>query len=445
MRRLLEASALLAAVFLVSCKEESKPEPTPAAATWHKDVGPLVQRKCGGCHVEGGIAPFALQTYADAAAHRDELRASVESRHMPPWPPSDDCAQYQDDRSLSTEQVALLTGWVDAGAPEGDPADAPPAPPVPTTGLSRVDATLTMPVEYTPQKSPDDYRCFLIDWPYTDTRYVTGFRANPGNQAIVHHVIAYLASPSQVAAAQANDDAEEGPGYTCFGGPGLEGGRVAWLGSWAPGSAGSDYPAKTGLRVAPGSKVVLQVHYNTSHAADHDHPAPVAVDVDPVDPDRTSVALKVDTSVEKVAFVQPWTNPDWVNNKTMDIPAGKADVAHGWAFDPTKVAASLTGGLYKNDQPLTVHSVGLHMHTRGTSTRLEIQRRSGARECLLDIPHWDFHWQGGYSLAQPRVLNPGDSLRLECHWDNSAPGAAAANWGEGTGDEMCLGIFYMTQ
>lgn len=437
MSRMLGASALLAAIFLASCSEEAKPTPTPAPPSWHKDVGPLVQQKCGGCHVEGGIAPVAFQTYADAARYRGEIKASVEAHRMPPWPPADDCAQYQNDRSLSAEQMALITGWVDAGAPEGNPADAPPAPPEPAGGLSRVDATLTMPVDYTPQKSPDDYRCFLIDWPYADTRYVTGFRANPGNPTIVHHVIAYLASPSQVAAAQANDDAEPGPGYTCFGGPGINGGRVAWLGSWAPGSPGEDYPAKTGLRVAAGSKVVLQVHYNTGHAADHDHPLAVS-------PDRTSVSFKVDTTVEKVAFVQPWANPQWLSG-AMDIPAGEANVVHAWAFDPTSVADSLSGGLYKKNEPLTVHSAGLHMHTLGRSARLEIQRRSGARECLLDIPEWDFHWQGGYSLTQSRVVNPGDSVRLECRWDNSAPGAADVNWGEGTGDEMCLGIFYMTQ
>jgi len=42
-------------------------------------------------------------------------------------------------------------------------------------------------------------------------------------------------------------------------------------------------------------------------------------------------------------------------------------------------------------------------------------------------------------------VNPGDSIRVECHWNNSAPGAVDVNWGEGTGDEMCLGLFYMTQ
>lgn len=434
MRRMLGASALLLSSALVACDKEPDPTPKPVPVSWHANVGPLVQQKCGGCHEEGGIGPFALETYAQAYEQREALKSAVLSRHMPPWPPSSDCAEYADDRSLTQEQVALLTGWVDAGAPEGNPSDAPANPRPITTGISRVDATLRMPTAYTPQQSPDDYRCFLLDWPYADLRYVTGFRANPGNVGIVHHVIAFLAEPQQVSAAQALDDKEPGPGYTCFGGPGLDSGRTAWLGSWAPGSPGVDYPSGTGLRVAPGSKVILQVHYNTGHAG---HGGQVG-------PDETSVSFKVDGAVDKEAFVQPWLNPDWLQG-TMKIPAGKADVVHGFAFDPTSVAAQLTGGTFKDGLPITVHNVGLHMHTLGTSARLDIQRRSGARECLLDIPRWDFHWQGGYALRQPRVVNPGDSIRLECHWDNSAPGATDVNWGEGTGDEMCLGLYYMTQ
>jgi hypothetical protein len=429
MRRILGASALLIAGVLAGC--DTKPEP---ANTWHKNVGPLVQRKCGGCHVEGGIAPFSLQTYAQAHEMRDSINAAVRSGHMPPWMPAEDCAEYQHERSLDAEELALLTGWVDAGAPEGDPAEAPTESEPAQPGLSRVDSRLTMPTAYTPRQSPDDYRCFLLDWPYTDTRYVTGFRGEPGNRGIVHHVIAFLAEPQQVAAAQALDDAEEGPGYTCFGGPGLNSGRVAWLGSWAPGSEGLDYPEKTGLRVAPGSKVILQVHYNTSHAQ-------------PGQPgtDTTSIALKVDSTVDKVAIVQPFTNPNWVTNKTMVIPAGQADVVHGFTFDPSRYLEQISGGVFQNNQPMTVHDVGLHMHTLGTSARLEIQRRSGTRECMLDIPRWDFHWQSSYAFTQPKVVNPGDALRIECHFNNSRPGAVEANWGEGTGDEMCLGLLYLTQ
>ncbi len=436
MRRVIGAGVLLAAVAaLSSCEEPREPTPQPVPTTWHKNVGPLIQQKCGGCHTEGGIASFALQTYEQAHAQREAIKASVQSGHMPPWPPSKECAQYQDDRSLGSEEVALIARWVDAGGPEGNPADAPKNPrPPPSGGLSREDLKLSMPVDYTPLQNPDDYRCFIIDWPYSDARFVTGFRANPGNAGIVHHVIAYLVEPSQVAAAQTLDDNEPGPGYTCFGGPGLNGGRMAWLGSWAPGSLGMDYPAGTGLRVAAGSKVILQVHYNTSHGHGGE-----AVS------DRTSVSMKVDTAVDKVAFVQPWTNINWIRNRSMNIPAGQADVVHAWGTDPTPVLQQLTGGVFQNNKAITLHDVALHMHTLGTSTRMEIRRAGGGNECLLDIPRWEFHWQGAYAFREPKVVNPGDSIHLECHWDNSAPGARDANWGEGTGDEMCLGLFYMTQ
>ncbi len=423
---------LVGLAVLAACSED---DPTPTApltpATWHKDVAPVVQTKCGACHVEGGIAPFPLQTYADAFAHRAAIRASVQAGTMPPWPPSTDCSTYKQDRSLDDAQKALLTRWVDEGAAEGDAADTVAAA-APTGGLSRADVILEMPEAYLPTQSPDDYRCFLIDWPETRTRYITGFRADPGNRATVHHVIAFLAKPAQVAAFQALDDASAGPGYTCFGGPGGDARRATWLGGWAPGSLGQDFPEGSGLRVEPGSKVVLQVHYN-------DHGQRAAAD-------RTAVAFKVDDTVKKVAVVQPWTNPDWVSDTVpMHIAAGVADTTHVWSMGPTPFMSFITEGVFVNNVPITVHAAALHMHTRGTHARAEVRHASGARTCLLDIPRWDFHWQGSYALQKPVQVWNGDDLALECHWDNSAPGATERRWGEGTDDEMCLGVFYLTQ
>jgi hypothetical protein len=92
------------------------------------------------------------------------------------------------------------------------------------------------------------------------------------------------------------------------------------------------------------------------------------------------------------------------------------------------------------------------MHTRGTSATLDTLRADGGDECLLDIPRWDFNWQFPYRLVEPTTLNPGDKLRITCHWDNSPQNQPAVdgmpmapgdlNWGEGTGDEMCLGAIY---
>ncbi len=428
MHRYLCASMLLV---VAACGESTAPPSAPVPASYHKDIAPLVQEKCGGCHVEGGIAPFALQSYDEVFLMRNAVKAAVQARLMPPWLAAPDCTEYQQDRSLTQEQIDLLSRWVDEGGAEGDPSEAPAAAPSSQGGLTRVDLELSMPVEYSPRVSPDEYRCFIIDWPESEVRYVTGFRGNPGRRSIVHHIIAFLATPDQVASFTALDDAEPGPGYTCYGGPGGDPGRIGWLGAWVPGNDGTNYPEGTGIRVEPGSKVILQVHYNLSSA--------VAA------PDRTTLSMSLETSVQKVAIMQPWANPAWLQPGGMPIPAGQADVRHRFAFDVVPVISNVTRGVFRNNEPLTVHGAALHMHTLGKWGRLEIERKTGATECLLDIPKWDFHWQGSYAFTQPKQVKTGDRLALECHWDNSGPGAQEVAWGEGTSDEMCLGTFYITQ
>ena len=434
MRQLLRLSTILMA-FLAACGEsKAPPEPPAPPPTYHRDIAPLVQQKCGNCHVEGGIAPFSLQRYEEVFPMRTAIQAAVKLRSMPPWMPAQDCTDYEHDRSLSDEQIALISRWVDEGGAEGNPADAPTTVAPPNVGLSRVDLELVMPQAFTPTQSPDDYRCFVIDWPETEVRYVSGFRANPGQASIVHHVIAFLALPNEVAQYQAMDDAEPGPGYTCYGGPRGKDIRASqqasWLGTWVPGTNGMDYPAGTGIRVNPGSKIVLQVHYNLSSAVSN--------------ADRTSLSLRLESSVQKEAFMQPWANPMWVSGG-MSIPAGQSDVRHRFAFDLVPVVSRVTGGVFRDNQPITLHTSGLHMHTLGKWGKLEIERRTGTNECVLDIPRWNFHWQGQYVLKQSKVVSAGDRIAVECHWDNSLPGAKDANWGEGTEDEMCLGTFYMTQ
>ena len=266
---------------------------------------------------------------------------------------------------------------------------------------------------------------------------MTGFGVKPDKDEIVHHVIAYLAGPSLAKEVKQKDKAEAGPGYTCFGGPGVGNSgsaqsSVGWLGAWAPGTIGQDFPSKTGIRIEPGSTIILQVHYNT-------------LTTDPVE-DQTEIVLKTDQQVDTEAMFVPFTNPQWISQDgAMDIPAGLDDVEHSFSYD----VASLIGS------KLQIHDAFFHMHQLGKSGRLWIDRKEGDSDCLLNIPDWDFNWQRGYRLDQPATLSPGDQLGIECSWDNSMANQPVINgekkspedvdWGEGTGDEMCLGVFYVTR
>src|SRR5690606_17414416 len=163
------------------------------------------------------------------------LGPAIADLSMPPWPPNADCNSYEDDRSLTLEQRELLLEWIALGYPEGDPADAPadPEPPEPFVA----DFTLTLPQPYTPTKSPDDYRCFVIPWPeeLTEPVFVTGQVAYPDQQQMLHHIISFVADPHEADFFIGLDEADPAPGYDCVGGPGALDWRARRLGGWVPG------------------------------------------------------------------------------------------------------------------------------------------------------------------------------------------------------------------
>jgi len=419
--------------------------------TWHADIAPIVAEKCANCHVEDDIAPFPLTSYAEAAAVASILAPAIEAQAMPPWPPSSGCNEYSHDRSLSDAQREMLLTWIDEDAPEGDPSEAAPLPEPPEPWVA--DAMIEMPVAYTPTQEPDDYRCFLVDGPeLEDTSFVTGFEVYPGERSIVHHVIAFVVDPENVADFEAYDEADPGPGYGCFGGPKGDtddsppgmGPGVRWVGSWAPGSVPVPVPEGTGMRLEPGSKIVFQMHYNTSSAT------PIA--------DRTSMGLTLTDSVERRGMVLPFTNFAWILGlESMSIPAGESSVEHGFvaALDELPYTALLQEIGAGPDDTLSITDVGLHMHLLGRKTKLSIQREGGGETCLLDIDDWDFGWQGDFSLREPVSFEPGDKLSLSCEWDNSESNQPVIDgqiadphdvgWGDGSFDEMCLSILYVSK
>lgn len=417
------------------------PDPTTTAAestgndvepalTYHRDIKQILDAKCATCHRAGDIAPFALTTYEESSTFAQILAPPLENRTMPPWPPDAACNSYQHDRSLTDQQRTDLLAWIADGAPEGDPADAPPLPPD-DGPIVDYDLELSIPEPFTPTALPDDYRCFLLDWPDAANAYATAFTIEPGARQIVHHVIAFIIPPNELPAFEALDDADPGPGYPCYGGPGGEASpRARWLGAWVPGGGSSEFPAGTGIRVEPGSKIALQMHYH-----------PLGDDMS----DQSVLRVRTAPTVERPAYLLPLANPGWmVDSPEMTIPANAPDTVHSFQIG----LSLILGYLYDNDapgygKPMLVHGAGVHMHTRGVRASLQVLRQGGSPgDCLIDVPRWDFNWQGTYDLDEPVLVNTSDQIRLECHFDNS--GNSAMKWGEGTGDEMCLGILYVS-
>ena len=418
--------ALLAGVVAASLRAA----PSAAPPTYFKDVKPVLEGRCGNCHMAGGIAPFSLQTYGQARRHRREISAAVRGRVMPPWHADRGFRRYLWDPSLSKAQISAISRWAAAGGPKGDPASAgDPLPPV-GGGLTRSDVRLQLPT-YTPRKSKrDDYRCFVVAWP-DRPRYVTGFDVTPGQRREVHHMIVFVASPRDAATVDAWEAQDPGPGYGCYGGPSATGSTdiaARFLAGWAPGSGGSDLPDGTGQLVEAGSRLVVQIHYNLESTAPR--------------PDSSIVQLKVDDTVAKRAASAPVVNPGWlISPRSFRIPAGKR-TTHTWTGDPRPILQFL-GSDVDLSQGFTIHSVLLHMHRLGQKTRLVLVRASGKRQVLLSISRWEFNWQRDYRLAKPVRFNNGDQLQIRCEHRNRTK--RIVTWGENSADEMCIGFAYVSE
>ncbi len=411
----------------------------PSAPTWYGDVQPIAQGRCAGCHYEGGIGGFSLENYASAAEWKDAIASSVSSRTMPPWSAADG-PNYTYDWTLSDEQIATVVAWAEAGGPEGD-QDAPGQALAPVgSSLSRIDLEVGMNEAYSPREDwDDDYRCFPLEWPGTENTHITGFNARPGNDALVHHVAAYLIPKDNLMGdsvfeqLQTWDADEEGPGYTCFGGPSGPSGDlqlpIQQLAQWVPGNQGLDFPAGTGIYVEPGSWVVMQVHYNSGAVTDDRS-------------DLTSLEFRLDAEVDHRGAFAPWLDTLWALGD-MDIPPGNPEMVYSHEGDPRGFFEMLNPALTLDDG-FTIHSTMLHMHRLGASGDVHVTRADGTTVPLLSVPDWDFDWQLSYQLNEAVSFGDGDSLSLSCTFDNSAEGAVATGWGEGTDDEMCVANLYIS-
>jgi cytochrome c553 len=406
MRRLL--LVLLVSLFLVGARQRVVRHPAPAGTpTFHKEVVRIFQQHCQTCHREGDIAPFALTSYAEAKPYALLIKLMTQSRQMPPWKPADGCGDFADERRLSDAEIATIAKWVEAGAPEGRAADAPP-PLQFASSWTRGEPDLILETgPYTPPAHGDTYRCFTMPANNVTLKHVVASDTHPGDRESVHHVLSFL---DTTGASQQLDDAEPGPGYTCFGGPGFS--TTGTLGGWAPGSRPLELPDGAGFEMPANTRVVLQVHYHPHHGAPKE--------------DRTQFGIYFSKEVpQKLMRVLP------ILNDHFTIPPHTSNYVVNADFP------------LLTPIPLQVWFVAPHMHLLGR--RMEVTAThlaSNKTQCLITIDDWDFNWQGAYRFKQPVTIPAGSRLSVRAVYDN--PNSQSVSWGEATTDEMCLAFLGVT-
>ncbi|PRP90894.1 hypothetical protein ENSA5_59690 [Enhygromyxa salina] len=415
--------------------------------TWHQDVAPLIYERCTGCHTADGIAPFALTEYASAAQFADAIVTATESREMPPFlaQATEECTPphgFEDDPTLSDEELEMLRVWAEAGAPEGDPETAAPLPAPPSLELTTKHDRYTIPGSITVDGNDDQHVCWVVDPELSEGlfgyRFLKGIQVNPGNSRVVHHVLVYTATNQP-------DTGEDGR-YDCFGAP--SGNITGLLAAWAPGSVPAIVPDGMGMAVPEDTQIVINVHY---------HPTGGGAEVD----DSTSIDIEWlqddegdPIPPENVALLYLDGNGSGLMSPPFEIPAGEPNHIEEQMVNVSGLLNAIGGS-----GPIKLWSVGTHMHYVGTEMLMgRVNAETNEAECLIHTPRWDFNWQRGYSydaaFEDYPELSASDRIYMRCHYDNSLGNPFVAEvlaeqgldapvdvyLGDDTLDEMCLGI-----
>ncbi len=396
-----------------------------APPTFHRDVERILQNNCQDCHRPGQVAPFSLLTFDQASKRGGDLASVTHDRRMPPWPASTEVGgPFRDARVLPPAQIATIAAWVEAGCPEGDPADAPP-PRTFKSGwtLGEPDLILTAPETFTLQADgPDEQRIYVIPTGMTEGRWVVGVEYKPGNAKVVHHIIGGVDTKKR---GRVLDQADPKPGYKAFGGFGFL--PDGFMLGWSPGRNESFAPRGTGRYMPANSDFLMQVHYHPSGKPEAD---------------RTQVGIyfakePVDKEVS-VRMIAPARGGLLGLVPSLRIPANEAN---------HEVVGTMT-----LDEDRRLVGITPHMHWLGKDFQMKATLPDGTERILIRVDRWDFNWQGVYDLVESILLPRGTRVDMLAHFDNSASNPANPSkppvdvrWGEQTTDEMCIGFLYFTR
>ncbi len=381
--------------------------------TFNRDIMPILQERCQECHRAEGIAPMSLMSYMEVRPWAPVIEYKVINREMPPWHIDRNIGiqQFKNDISLSDEQLAKISAWVKAGAPEGNPEDLPPPREFDdSTAWSIGEPDVVVTWEYTvpavgPDLFGDIYSTDLVG-KITEGRYIKAIQTRTVDDAsrrVVHHALSY---------ASTDRDAPE---------------EDQFLVEYASGKSAEIFPDNSGVLLPPDSEVRLSYHMH-----------PVGVE--------TIAKVELGIVFHPVDYVpeyRRWSKQLAQRQSQIDIPGGQVVRTDGYVYFHTSA---------------TITAFQPHMHGLGSYQCLElIYPSSGAtaQTEVVSCAHWDYNWHTIYNYADDvaPIVPAGTVAHLVSFFDNTEanPGAAdPRNWvGDGgrTIDEMSftwLGWYTMT-
>lgn len=393
----------------------------PRQVTFYKDVLPVLQKNCQGCHRSGEAAPMALLTYEQARPWARSIREAVLLKRMPPWFADPRYGHFRNDRSLAQSEIDLLVAWADSGAKPGDLKDAPaPRTFVEGWNIGKPDVEFEMPAAFNiPAKGTVEYQYIVIPTNFAEDKWVQMAEVRPGSRPLVHHVIAFVRAPGSKWLQDARPGVPFVPEKRDAPGPGERQqsdsgglGNAEFLVGYAPGTLPEILEPGRAKLIPKGADIVLQMHYTANG-------------MEGTDKTRVGMIFSKEPPKERIMTIAA------LNNK-FTIPANAPN---------HRVDAE-----FEFPSEMRVTALFPHMHVRGKDFEYRVTYPTGEKEILLSVPRYDFNWQLSYYPVKDLVVTKGTKIECTAHFDNSPNNphnpdpAKEVKWGDQSWEEMMIGF-----
>ncbi|MBS01788.1 MAG: hypothetical protein CMQ24_03670 [Gammaproteobacteria bacterium] len=370
--------------------------------SYTNDIAPMLAEHCAGCHHEGGIAPWAMTNHAMIKGWSAMIREVVQTRRMPPGQIDTHVGKpILDVAGLTPDEHRTLLRWIDAGAP----SDVNTETPDPLTGLEydtkrfslgEPDLVYTVPVQEIPATGVIDYRYVPVPLKLDRDVWVRAMEFIPGDRQVLHHVIAYVSTPSDRSMRGIQTGVARGES----------------VGGFAPGRQPDQFRDNSGRLIRKGSSLLLQMHYTTTGRATTD---------------ETEIGIYLHDAPPQ------------------HVMSGGVAGQRRFMVPPHAREHKLEG-VQEIARDAWLYELNPHMHFRGKYMNYSVEYPDGRSEMVLSVPKYDFNWQFNYVLADPLFLPAGSKIIARGAMDNSAqnPGnpdpSTPVHFGLQTKHEMFFGF-----
>lgn len=387
--------------------------------TFNKHIAPIIFKHCVSCHRDGEIAPFPLTNYEEVSQMAYTIRAVTQSGSMPPWKAEKGFGYFLDERILTQQEKDAISKWIDEGLAEGNPSDLPTLPNFPKgSQLGVPDLVLKLKNPWKIEgNSKDSYRNFVLDLPISEDVDIAAVEFRPGNTKVVHHALMWLDTTGE---AKLRDDESPEEGYDGFGGPGFS--PTLSYGGWVPGATSRFYPPGIGNKMFKNGKFLVQIHY------------------------AASVTEEFDQSTINIFFKKNEPAIRQIFETTMS----PRELKQAFIIPANQKRQFVASYLIPID--VSVYALAPHQHLLGTAAKAYAVTFKGDTIPLVNVPKWDFNWQGAFTFQKLVKIPAFSTLYYEAEYDNTSDNPFNPNtppkvvtWGERTIDEMFLCYFHFMQ